>query len=35
LLKTDEIVHRLPRDAGERHLTDEMKQYDIATRFHS
>jgi len=28
-------VHRLPRDAGERHLTGEMKQNDIATRFHS
>jgi hypothetical protein len=35
LLETDEIVHRLPCDAGERHLTGEMKQNDIATRFHS
>src|SRR5262249_50811574 len=34
LLEREEIVHRLPGDAGERHLPDEMKNDDLAASGH-
>ncbi len=34
LFQPDEVIHRLPGDAGERHLADEMEEDDFAAFAH-
>ena len=34
LLEAQKIMHRLPGDAGERHLADEMENDDVAALRH-
>ncbi len=33
-LQPQHVVHRLPGDAGERHLADEVQDDDLSARFH-
>src|ERR1700732_381086 len=34
LFEADEVMHRLPGNAGERHLADEMEEEDLAAAAH-